>query len=151
MTVNPDALDPINRDLLRLLGENGRASFTELGAAVGLSPHATAERVRRLQESGVVRGFTAIVDHAAIGGGLEALIDVRLLAATPPERFEEFVATLPDAREMWFVTGRYDYELRVTCADPEALDGTVRAIRQRGGVAATETRIVMRSRRFPVA
>lgn len=144
-----DEQDDINRELLRLLGENGRASFTELGAAVGLSPHATADRVRRLQESGVIRGFAAIVDHAALGGGLEALIDVRLLAVTPPDRFEEFVATLPDVRELWFVTGRYDYELRITCADPEALDRTVREIRREGGVAATETRIVMRSRRFP--
>lgn len=146
-----DERDSIDRELLRLLGENGRASFTDLGAAVGLSPHATADRVRRLQDAGVIKGFTTIVDHAALGGGLEALIDVRLLAATKPEPFEQFVATLPDAREMWFVTGRYDYELRVTCADPEALDRTVREIRQRGGVAATETRIVMRSRRFPVA
>jgi len=147
--VKSDVLDAIDRELLRLLGENGRASFTELGSTVGLSPHATADRVRRLQETGVIRGFTTLVDHAALGGGLEALIDVRLLAATAPERFEEFVATLPDARDLWFVTGRYDYELRLTCADPEALDRTVREIRRSGGVAATETRIVMRSRRFP--
>ncbi len=146
-----DEPDAINRELLRLLGENGRASFTDLGVAVGLSPHATADRVRRLQESGVIRGFTTIVDHAALGGGLEALIDVRLLAATPPEQFEAFVGTLPDVRDLWFVTGRYDYELRITCADAEALDRTVREIRRGGGVAATETRIVMRSRRFPDA
>ncbi|MEV4418669.1 Lrp/AsnC ligand binding domain-containing protein [Patulibacter sp. NPDC049589] len=72
---------------------------------------------------------------------------MRLLPAAPPERFEAFLETLPDVRQSWFVTGRSDDVLRIVCADTDAMDQTVRAIRQSGGVAATESRMIMRSRR----
>jgi len=145
--VSSTALDDIDDRILSALRGNGRASFTELGGLVGLSPHAVASRVRRLESAGVIVGYEAILDRDAGAGGLEALIDVRLLAATPPERFEAFLETVPDVRQAWFVTGRFDYVLRIACRDSDAMDRTVRAIRMSGGVAATESRMVMRSRR----
>lgn len=141
------ALDPTDHIILGLLRENGRASFTQIGHATGLSPHAAASRVRRLEQAGVIAGYEAVIDQGTASGNIEALVDVRLLAATPPERFESFLESLPDVRQAWFVTGRFDYVLRVVCADSEAMDTTVRAIRMNGGVAATESRMVMRARR----
>jgi Lrp/AsnC family leucine-responsive transcriptional regulator len=147
--VETSVLDPLDSKIVTALVRNGRASYKELGELVGLSPHAAADRVRRLVRSGVITGFTATVDPAGVGRAIDALVDVRLAAATDPDAFEQAVAGLETVREIAFVTGRSDYQLRVSCRDADDLDTTIRALRQRAGAAATETRIVMRSRSFP--
>lgn len=141
-------LDEIDHRILSLLSENGRASFASIGAEVGLSPHATADRVRRLERNGVITGYSASIDLGAVGRSLEAFIDVRLLPNTDPEGFERLVGKLPAVRELTFLTGRFDYQLRVACHDADELDRTVRSVRRDAGAATTETRIVMRSSRF---
>lgn len=141
-------MDQIDRQIIDLLRANGRASFASIGAEVGLSPHGTADRVRRLERDGVIVGYTANVDPGRVGRSLEALVDVRLLPNTDPEGFERLVAKLPAVRDVFFLTGRFDYQLRVACEDADDLDRTVRAIRRDGGAAGTETRIVMRSASF---
>jgi Lrp/AsnC family leucine-responsive transcriptional regulator len=140
-------LDEIDRQILSELIRNGRATYTQLGELAGLSPHAVGPRVRRLVEAGVITGFIATVDFGAIGRGLEALIDIRLTSTADPDRFELAVAAVPSVRELTFLTGRFDYQVRASCIDADDLDHTVRALR-RGGAAVTETRIVMRSRPF---
>jgi len=141
-------MDETDHRIISILCENGRASFASIGAAVGLSPHGTADRVRRLEREGVLTGFTAKVDLGSVGRSLDAFIDIRLLPSTDPEEFERLVATLPAVRELAFLTGRFDYQLRVACRDADDLDRTVRRIRRDAGAAGTETRIVMRSASF---
>ena len=141
-------MDEIDSEILNLLRENGRASFASIGERVGLSPHGTADRVRRLQRDGVIKGFTTVVDPGSVGRGLDAFIDVRLAASADPEGFERHVGTLPAVRELAFLTGRFDYLVRVACHDADELDRTVRSIRRDAGAAQTETRIVMRSASF---
>jgi Lrp/AsnC family leucine-responsive transcriptional regulator len=145
MTSVSDVLDEIDNRLVEALLENGRATYAELGRAVGLSPHAVGERVRRLQRRGAITGFVAKVDLVALGRALDAIIDVRLLPSTAPEHFEAEVRRLRAVRELVFVTGRFDYQLRVACTDTNELNETVRALRQRAGAAVTETRIVLRA------
>ena len=140
-------MDEIDDRILGILATNGRASFAALGEAVGLSPHGTADRVRKLERDGVITGYTARIDPAGVGRSLDAFIDVRLLPTTDPEQFERRAAKLASVREMAFLTGRFDYMLRVACRDADDLNQTVRAIRQ-GGAASTETRIVLRASRF---
>jgi Lrp/AsnC family leucine-responsive transcriptional regulator len=142
-------MDAIDRKILGLLVKNGRATHTEIGRLVGLSPHATADRIRRLLARGVITGFTASVDPGPIGQGLQALVDVRLLSSTAPEQFERVALGLPTVQSVAFVTGRFDYHVMVACDDAEALDRTVRSLRQQAGAAVTETRIVLRSRCTP--
>ncbi|MDX6622122.1 MAG: Lrp/AsnC family transcriptional regulator, leucine-responsive regulatory protein [Solirubrobacterales bacterium] len=141
-------MDEIDTQILSLLRANGRASFASIGEQVGLSPHGTADRVRRLERDGVITGYTAKVDPGQVGRSVDALVDVRLLPSTDPDHFEYLVAGLPAVAELVFLTGRFDYQLRVACKDAEDLDQTVRTVRRDGGVAATETRIVMRSANF---
>ncbi|HEV7775098.1 MAG TPA: Lrp/AsnC family transcriptional regulator [Conexibacter sp.] len=140
-------LDVTDRVILSELIRNGRATFKELGELTGLSPHAVAPRVRRLVDAGIVTGFTALVDYGHVGRGLDALIDLRLLSNAKPEAFEEAAGELPSIREVSFVTGRFDYQLRAACVDADDLDHTVRALRQ-AGAAVTETRIVLRTKPF---
>lgn len=141
-------LDSIDHRIINLLRQNGRASFASIGAEVGLSPHGTADRIRRLQRDGVITGFTTTVDLGSVGRALDAFIDIRLLPSTDPEAFERKVAKLPAVRELAFLTGRFDYQLRVACHDADELDRTVRTVRRDAGAAQTETRIVMRSATF---
>lgn len=140
-------LDATDRVILSELIRNARATYKELGELAGLSPHAVSPRVRRLVDAGIVKGFTAIVDYGGLGRGLDALIDVRLLSTARPERFEETAAALPAVRELSFLTGRFDYQLRAACVDADDLDQTVRALRA-AGAAVTETRIVLRTQSF---
>lgn len=137
-------LDATDFHILRLLVHDGRASFAALGEAVGLSARGAADRVRRLERDGVITSFTALVDLGQVGRALEAYIDVRLLSSVDPDEFEKLVRDLPAIRELAFVTGRFDYQVRVACSDAEELDLTVRSLRQ-SGAGQTETRIVMRS------
>jgi Lrp/AsnC family leucine-responsive transcriptional regulator len=141
-------MDEIDHQIISLLRVNGRASFASIGAEVGLSPHGTADRVRRLERDGVITGFKAIIDPGRIGRSLDAFVDIRLLPSTDPEAFERHLATLAAVREMVFVTGRFDYQVRVACRDADDLDRTVRSIRRDAGAAQTETRIVMRTAKF---
>jgi Lrp/AsnC family leucine-responsive transcriptional regulator len=140
-------LDDSDRVILSELIRNGRATFKELGGLAGLSPHAVAPRVRRLRDAGIVTGFTALIDYGHVGRGLDALIDVRLLPTARPEAFEAAAGELPSIREVSFVTGRFDYQLRAACIDADDLDHTVRALRT-AGAAVTETRIVLRTEAF---
>ena len=146
-TVTSTVMDETDHIILSELIRNGRATFKELGALAGLSPHAVAPRVRRLQDAGIVTGFTALVDYGHVGRGLDALIDLRLLSTAKPEAFEAAAGELSSIREVSFVTGRFDYQLRAACVDADDLDHTVRALRQ-AGAAVTETRIVLRTQAF---
>jgi Lrp/AsnC family transcriptional regulator, leucine-responsive regulatory protein len=141
-------MDEIDDRILGILATNGRASFAAIGDEVGLSPHGAADRVRRLERDGVITGYAARIDPAGVGRSLDAFIDVRLLPTTDSEEFERRVARLDSVREMVFLTGRFDFQLRVACRDAEDLNATVRAVRREAGAAGTETRIVLRSSSF---
>ena len=120
-------------------------SFRELAERVSLSANATAERVRRLTEGGVIAGFTAIVDPAAAGRSLVALVDVRLDGPASADDFEQVVASLDEVTDVAHVTGRFDYALRVVCSDVASLDALIRTLKTKGGVAETDTRIALRT------
>jgi Lrp/AsnC family leucine-responsive transcriptional regulator len=143
--VETTSLDTTDFRIISALVRNGRASFASLGEEVGLSPHGAADRVRRLRLAGVITGFTATVDLESVGRALDAFIDVRLMPQTLPEAFERYVSGMPAVQEIAFVTGRFDYHVRVACRNADDLDETVRAIRSQGGAAQTETRIVLRA------
>jgi Lrp/AsnC family transcriptional regulator, leucine-responsive regulatory protein len=135
----------IDDRIIGILVRNGRASFAQIANDVGLSAHAVAERVRRLEARGAIQGYTARIDQRQLGRGLAAYVDVRLLPTTDPEKFERLALGLPATQRIAFVTGRFDYIVELACRDTTDLDETVRQLRSRGGVAATETRLVMRA------
>jgi Lrp/AsnC family transcriptional regulator, leucine-responsive regulatory protein len=135
----------IDDRIVHFLVRNGRATFAQIAGDVGLSAHAVAERVRRLEARGTIQGYTARIDPGRLGRGLAAYIDVRLMPTTDPEKFERLALRLPATQRVVFVTGRFDYIVELACQDSADLDETVRQLRSRGGVAATETRIVMRT------
>jgi Lrp/AsnC family transcriptional regulator, leucine-responsive regulatory protein len=144
------AIDAIDSEILRLLREDARVSWRDLGAAVGLSANAAADRVRRLRRARIITGFTARVDPAAGGRQLEALISVTLLPGTDSDEFATLSVTLEPVSEVLHLAGAPDYQLRVACRDTAELDGLLRTLRRKLGVADTETKIILRSGPPPV-
>jgi Lrp/AsnC family transcriptional regulator, leucine-responsive regulatory protein len=144
-TAQTVALDHTDSEILRLLREDGRLSWRDLGAAVGLSSNAAADRVRRLRQAGVITGFSALVDPAAGGRVLEALVGVTLRRGVDFDAFAVAVAKLEPVVEVLHLSGAPDYQLRVACRDTAELDALLRTLRNRLGAADTETTIVLRS------
>jgi len=145
------AIDATDRDILGELLRDGRVSFTDLAARVNLSANAVAERVRRLERAGIIRGYTADLDPATLGLGLEAYIDVKLRADTPAERFEEAVRRIPGIVQLVLTTGGSDYTIRVACKDQADLVRLIEALRAAVPIAETYSRLVLRERHFPLA
>jgi Lrp/AsnC family transcriptional regulator, leucine-responsive regulatory protein len=138
-------MDPVDSDILGILREDGRISWRDLGAAVGLSANAAADRVRRLRRAGVITGFVALVDPAAGGRRLESLVGVTLAPGTDSDDFAMAAARLEPVTEVLHLAGAPDYQLRVACRDTAELDTLLRTLRLRLGAADTETKIVLRS------
>jgi Lrp/AsnC family leucine-responsive transcriptional regulator len=141
-------LDETDRRIVDELRGNSRMSMRALAAALHISRANVYTRVARLERDGVITGYTARIDPAGVGRSLDAFIDVRLLPTTDSEEFEQRVARLDSVREVAFLTGRFDFQLRVACRDADDLNDTVRAVRREAGAAGTETRIVLRSTTF---
>ena len=143
LTVDTTAIDDLDRVILDEIRLDGRISWRELGERVGLGPSATADRVRRLVDTGVITRFTAVVDPAALGIGLRAIVDLRLTAGVHPDEFEQRIAASPEVQSGFHVTGPFDYQLVLSCADVAALDRLLRGWKHDGWVLESNTRILM--------
>ncbi|RDI96468.1 Lrp/AsnC family transcriptional regulator [Meiothermus sp. QL-1] len=132
-------LDPFNRAILRALQEDGRLSYSELGRRVGLSTPAVSERVRRLEDAGILVGYGARVNPGALGYSVTALIEV----ATPPHRYEqmlEFARSTEEVRACYFVTGEASFVVKVMVRNVEELQALIRQI---GIYGSTRTMVVL--------
>jgi Lrp/AsnC family leucine-responsive transcriptional regulator len=138
-----DRLDPIDASIVDALCVDGRATYQELGKVVGLSPTATADRVRRLRRDGVITGFRAVVDAGRLGRTVEAAIDVRLVNGADREDFSEVLRAQPAIVEAVHVTGHYDYMLRVFCTGTAELDQILSILKNEAGVVESQTRLLL--------
>ena len=114
-------LDAVDKRILAALQQQGRATYDELATSVGLSASATLRRVKRLEESGVIAGYVALVAPERVGLGLAAYINVRLAKAggqgNPIETFAAAVMAWPEVVECVALSGEMDYLLRVLVRD----------------------------------
>ncbi|MEL7106069.1 MAG: Lrp/AsnC family transcriptional regulator [Pseudomonadota bacterium] len=112
-------IDQINDRILQVLAADGRIANTELADRVGLSPSACLRRVQDLERAGIIKGYRAVIDRAATGGGFLSYVTVGLSEHTKgaQEAFERAVARFAQVRECHNITGNVEYLLRVECAD----------------------------------
>jgi Lrp/AsnC family leucine-responsive transcriptional regulator len=112
-------IDQKSDEILRVLGRDGRISNLELADRVGLSPSACLRRVQELERRGVIKGYRAVLDRAAMGTGFVAYIGVGLSdhSKASQEAFERSIARAPEVRECHNITGTIEYLLRIECAD----------------------------------
>lgn len=117
------ALDKLDKAILRALQDNGRETYDVVGEQVGLSPSAVLRRVKRLEESGIIDRYVALVRPESVGLGLTAYINVRLEKHTehhkrnPMDAFRASVQSWPEVVECVALTGEMDFLLRVVVED----------------------------------
>lgn len=144
-------MDDIDRELLRLLLADGRATYQELAAKVRLSPNTTADRVRRLRRAGVISGYYAKLDLAALGHGLTMLTDVKLREDVLTEDFQDSLTRLPQVISAMHTTGEYDYQLRIACQDAREFERIADLLKRNHGVRESRSRLLLRELPFGVS
>jgi Lrp/AsnC family leucine-responsive transcriptional regulator len=142
-------VDDVDRSILATLEKHGRISNDELAARVGLTPSPCLRRVRRLERTGAIRGYRALVDPAAVGRGLRVFAGVRLVrhARADVVAFETAVIRLPEVVvHTHHVTGNYDYLLQIEVADLAAYeDFHANRLASLPGVAAVTSYVTMKT------
>lgn len=120
----PLRLDDLDRRLLGLLQQDGRATSVELARRLALSPPGLQRRLRRLEAAGVIRGYTALVDRAAVGLDLLCFVEVKLAHHRPDcvARFRDAVQAIPEVLECHYLTGESDYLIKIVVPNHKALE-----------------------------
>jgi Lrp/AsnC family leucine-responsive transcriptional regulator len=136
-------IDAVDQQLIGLLRANGRASYAELARQVGLSSPAVTERVAKLEASGVITGYRAVVDPPKVGLDVTALIGVIESDAVDELGVEEAMRAMPEIEDCWRVAGSEGYVLKVRVPDIPALEATIGALNRIRGVARTRTTVVL--------
>lgn len=149
---NPDSVramddllrtDDTDRKILACLTDDGRATYDEIGGRVSLSAPAVKRRVDKLRTAGVIKGFTALVDPAALGTTTEALIELFYAPGIGLDEVRESLRPLPEVVEAWSVTGDADCIVRVRARDPKDLERVIMELQREASVVRTRSLIVM--------
>jgi Lrp/AsnC family leucine-responsive transcriptional regulator len=138
----PTALEPLDQSIVRELAADGRRSFTDLAERVGLSVSAVHQRVRRLEQRGVIRGYTARLDGEQIGLPLTALISLTPNDPAAPDDYPQRLEHITEIESCYSVAGDESYILLVRVASPLALEDLLRRIREAAKVS-TRTTVVL--------
>jgi DNA-binding Lrp family transcriptional regulator len=136
-------MDTVDRKILSLLVEDGRRTYGDIAARVSLSAPSVKRRVDRLRGSGALEGFTAVVDHGAMGWNTEALVELFFQAGTTLDRVAKTLREHPEVVEAWSVTGEADAIARVRTDDNAALERLIMDLQQDGQVIRTRSQVVM--------
>ncbi|WP_350145900.1 winged helix-turn-helix transcriptional regulator [Haliea sp.] len=142
---NAMGVDRIDLQILALLQGDGRMSNVELARRVNLSPSPCLERVRRLEAAGLISGYSARLDAAALGLGTSAFIQVTLDRTTAEvfDRFRDEVVLIPEVAECHMVAGGFDYLLKLRLSGMDAYRAVLARIVDLPGVAQTHTYVVI--------
>jgi Lrp/AsnC family leucine-responsive transcriptional regulator len=140
-----DSIDAISRRILQLLIQDGRASYQAIADEVGLSRPAVMERVKRLEESGHIRGYAAVLDRTRVGFPITAFVAVRYPASTGSldEAGLTELAANPNVLECHHVAGEDCYMLKVAAPSIDSLGSILRGLREPGQPVSTRTTIVL--------
>ncbi|MPZ79380.1 MAG: winged helix-turn-helix transcriptional regulator [Actinophytocola sp.] len=140
--MSPSELEPIDQSIARELSADGRCSFTDLAERVGLSVSAVHQRVRRLEQRGVIRGYTAQLNAEVIGLPLTAFISLTPIDPSEPDDYPQRLNHIREVESCYSVAGDESYILLVRVASPAALEELLRQIREAAKVS-TRTTVVL--------
>jgi Lrp/AsnC family leucine-responsive transcriptional regulator len=136
-------MDGVDRQILALLVEDGRRTYDDIAQRVLLSAPAVKRRVDRLRAGGALQGFTAIIDHAAIGDRTEALIELFFAPGTLLDAVAATLQRYPEVVDAWSVTGEADAIARVRTLDNADLERLIMDLQRDGLVQRTRSQVVL--------
>ncbi|MGH3647399.1 MAG: Lrp/AsnC family transcriptional regulator [Micromonosporaceae bacterium] len=136
-------MDEVDRRIIAILGADARSSYAEIGAQVALSAPAVKRRVDRLRAAGVIRGFTAVVDPAAIGWTTEAFVELFCTGRTTPAQIAAAARQHPEVVGAYTVSGGADALVHLRAADIGHLEQALERLRAEPFVTQTQSMIVL--------
>lgn len=139
-------MDTLDRRIIAALRENGRATYAELGRQVGLSASAVHERVGKLESTGVITGYHAMVDPSSVGLGVTALIGIHSTDTADDDDVAASLALLPEVESCYRVAGEESFVVKVRVATVDELEQTLGRLRRIAGIARTRTTLVLSTR-----
>lgn len=138
-----DDLDQLDLALLEALQRNGRSTFAELGALVGLKAPAVHDRVKRLEQRGHIRGYSAQLDSRSLGLELIAFVSCYTTPDTAYEQFTKALSEMPEVVEVHSVAGEETYICKVVTRSTQHLDDLLARLKALPGMGRTKTTIVL--------
>ncbi|MGI9021124.1 MAG: Lrp/AsnC family transcriptional regulator [Solirubrobacterales bacterium] len=136
-------MDAVDKQIIALLMEDGRRTFGDIGGRVKLTAPSVKRRVDRLRASGALEGFTAVVDHGAMGWHTEALVELYFRPGTTLGEVGKVLAQHPEVAEAWSVTGEADAIARVRTEDNRDLERLIIDLQRNGLVERTSSQVVL--------
>jgi Lrp/AsnC family transcriptional regulator, leucine-responsive regulatory protein len=139
----PGSPDRLDLAILELLAKNARRTFGDIGATVGLSAPAVKRRIDRLEASGIIRGYTTVVDHAKLGRPLEAFTELRFSGNARVDAIANIGSDVPEVVAVFTVAGDPDALVWIRVRDVQDLKRVVDKLRSTGDVTGTKTMMVL--------
>lgn len=135
----PVALDELDRQILELLREDARRTIADIASHVNLSPAPVKRRIDRLQQLGVITGYTVVLDHTRLGPTIDAFTELRFAGDADIDEILAAVEEIPEIEEVFTMAGDPDALLRIRVDDVEHLKQVVNRLRRTGRVTGTKT------------
>jgi DNA-binding Lrp family transcriptional regulator len=136
-------LDRIDQQIVALLRENARRSFQDIGSRVALSAPAVKRRVDRLEEGGVIRGYSAVLDHTALGWKTHAIVSLYCEGRMPASEILATAGRHPEVASAHTIAGEASAILHLHARDTEHLEQALERIRDAPGILRTQTQVVL--------
>jgi Lrp/AsnC family leucine-responsive transcriptional regulator len=140
---DPAALDDTDRHIIDLLREDARRTISDIAQAVNLSPAPVKRRIDRLEQLGVIAGYTVVLNQAKLGPSVDAFVELRMRGNASLDEITEAVTGIPEVREVFTVAGDPDALVRIRMESVAHLKDVVNALRLSGRVTGTKTLMVL--------
>lgn len=138
-------MDAIDSKILEVLQENSRVSISDLSKQVNLSLSAVSERLKKLEASNIIEKYTVILDSSALGQELSVVMNISLENPHHTNDFVEIVRQEREILECHYVTGEYDYILKITTKSTATLESLMNRIKGIPGIKRTQTNVILSS------
>jgi Lrp/AsnC family leucine-responsive transcriptional regulator len=136
-------MDHIDSKILRCLTKDARMNASQISQRVNLSISAVIERMKKMEASGLIRGYTAVIDEKMAGFNVQAMISIRLEHPKYNQEFNRQMCNHRSVMECFYITGDFDYMARIGVASTEELTKVLHDIKQIPGVSLTRTYVVL--------
>lgn len=136
-------MDDIDKKILRNLQKNARMTISDLSSEIALSMPAISERLKKMEASGVIKQYTVILDPAMLNKHLMALMFVRFENPSHGDAFADFAKSEVEIKECFYITGDFDYSLKIITENTHTLELLLTRIKNQSGIVKTQTIVIL--------
>ena len=138
-------MDGMDIKILHCLKKNAREKASEISKEINLAVSTVIERIRKMESSGIIQSYTIILDEKKLGNDVTALMEVSLEHPKYYDAFTEMIQSNPNIVSCYYMTGDFDFILKIICKSSEHLENIHRTIKGQNGVSATRTHYVLKN------